>query len=396
MERSPLFLAALARAAVPGLDPTSVEALPSESGQLFDVAFVQDSDHRRWVVRAPRTEAAGAQMEATVALLGLLSRRLPFALPSPRGFVALKGGGRAAVYPYLPGQPIDFAALPAGPGLSGGLGRAIAAIHGCDHRLFEEAGVPGYDADTYRGRHLADLDRAAATGQVPPGLLSRWERLLEDVTLWRFAPTPTHGDLTGDQVLVIFDDDRDVATGRVAGVTGWDDAKVADPADDFAGLASQAPPRALETVLEAYSQARDERPDAHLLTRAALVAEMREASALLTAMAAGDQELAQRQAAVLRGLDERLAGQSVPEHSAGPRTGPARPRAVPLPAPEESRADEPAETPQERPGEDAAVAPEAAPEESPEQAGAAPPSRPPVTADGPDPGPEFEPGYRPT
>ena len=57
--------------------------------------------------------------------------------------------------------------------------------------------MPVYDAETCRTRHLADLDRGAATGHVPTALLSRWERALEDVTAWRFAPTPVHGDLTG-------------------------------------------------------------------------------------------------------------------------------------------------------------------------------------------------------
>ena len=211
MDRSPLYLAALASAAVPGLDPASVEALPSEPGQLFDVAFVQDTQHRRWVVRAPRTQAAGAQMDVTVALLGLLARRLPFSVPTPKGFAALLQGGRAAVYPYLPGQNIDFSALPPGPGLAAELGRTIAALHNADHQLFDEAGLPAYDADTYRSRRLSELDRAAATGHVPTALLTRWEHALEDVSLWRFAPTPTHGDLTGDQVLAVFDGDGDAA-----------------------------------------------------------------------------------------------------------------------------------------------------------------------------------------
>jgi macrolide phosphotransferase len=446
VERSPLFLAALASAAVPGLDPTSVEALPSGSGQLFDVAFVQDSEHRRWVVRAPRTEAAGAQMDTTVALLGLLARRLPFSLPTPRGFTGLKGGGRAAVYPYLPGQAVDFAALPAGPGLAADLGRAIAAVHNIDHGLFEEAGLPAYDADTCRTRRLSELDRAAATGQVPTGLLSRWERLLEDVAIWRFAPTPTHGDLTGDQVLVIFDDDRDVATGRVTGITGWDDARVADPADDLASLVAHAPAKALDTLVEAYAHARRERPDPALLTRARLVAEMGEVAELMRAIAAGERALAEQQAQVLRELDDRLGAADASTPAEEPddyqRTGlrPARiwPRAVPPPEildddadppePEQSAVD--SERP-ERPAPEAQASeqaapgvapPEATPEVAtsetgvsavevpePEVAEAArahepsggqesprpePPRRP--APDGPDPGPEFEPGYQPT
>ena len=209
MTRSALALAALASAAIPGLDPATVEAVESREGQQFELAFVQDTQHRRWVVRAPLTRAAGAQMDITVALLGMLARRLPFSVPTPKGFVALKEGGRAAVYPYLAGRPLELTHLPAGPGLAAEIGRAIAALHNVDRQLFDEAGLPSYDADTYRTRRLSELDRAAATGHVPTGLLARWEAALEDVSLWRFAPTPTHGDLGGEQILAVFDDDED-------------------------------------------------------------------------------------------------------------------------------------------------------------------------------------------
>jgi aminoglycoside phosphotransferase (APT) family kinase protein len=311
VDRSPLFLAALASAAVPGLDPASVEALPGTSDHPdratgYDVAFVQDTQHRRWVVRVPRSQAAAAQMESTFGLLALLARRLPFSVPTPKGFAALKEGGRAAIYPYLPGQNVDFAQLPPGPGLAAELGRSIAALHNADHGLFDEAGLPAYDADTYRTRRLSELDRAAATGHVPTGLLARWEKLLEDVTLWRFAPTPTHGDLTGDQVLVVFDDDRDAASGHVKAFTGWEDAKVADPADDFFALVTQSSPSALETLMEAYAHARAERPDVHLLTRARLSAEMRTLSQLMSAVTGGDRLQVERLASALRRLDERV------------------------------------------------------------------------------------------
>ncbi|MDF2144244.1 macrolide 2'-phosphotransferase [Knoellia sp. p5-6-4] len=333
MDRSPLYLAALASAAVPGLDPASVEALPSEPGQLFDVAFVQDTQHRRWVVRAPRTQAAGAQMDVTVALLGLLARRLPFAVPTPKGFAQLKEGGRAAVYPYLAGQNISFAALPPGPGLAAELGRTIAALHNADHQLFDEAGLPAYDPDTYRTRRLAELDRAAATGHVPTALLGRWERALEDVSLWRFAPTPTHGDLTGDQVLAVFDDEGDVSTGRIRAFTGWEDAKVADPADDFASLVWQASPEAFETVLEAYAHARVERPDKNLEQRARLAAEMRVVTDLMGAVASDDRRLIDRHAAALRRLDDRVHAEEEPaddyRHAAEVRPARTGPLLVP-------------------------------------------------------------------
>ncbi|NHA66920.1 phosphotransferase [Phycicoccus flavus] len=306
MDRSPAFLAALASAAVPGLDPVSVEALPSLPGQSFDVAFVEDAEHRRWVVRAPRSDVAGAEMDRAVGLLGLLARRLPFAVPVPRGFVQLEEGGRAAVYPYLPGDPLELSELPAGRGLAVGLGQALAALHNIDPALFEEAGMPTYDADAYRTRRLAELDRAAETGRVPTSLLTRWETALEDVTLWRFATTPVHGDLTGDQVLAVFRDQRDAATGTVKGLTGWEDAKVADPADDFRALVSEAPLQTVETVLEAYAHHRVERPDANLLVRARLGAELGLLARLMDALARKDPAAVEVLATQLRRLDDEV------------------------------------------------------------------------------------------
>jgi len=123
------------------------------------------------------------------------------------------------------------------------------------------------------------------------------------VSLWRFAPTPTHGNLTGDQVLAVFDDDEDAATGRIRGLTGWEDAKVADPADDFAALVTQAAPAAFDTVLEAYAHARVDRPDKHLERRARLAGELKLVSELLTAVGSQDQSVIEACAAKLRQLD---------------------------------------------------------------------------------------------
>ncbi len=330
MTRSALALAALASAAIPGLDPATVEAVESREGQQFELAFVQDTQHRRWVVRAPLTRAAGAQMDITVALLGMLARRLPFSVPTPKGFVALKEGGRAAVYPYLAGRPLELTHLPAGAGLAAEIGRAIAALHNVDRQLFDEAGLPSYDADTYRTRRLSELDRAAATGHVPTGLLARWEAALEDVSLWRFAPTPTHGDLGGEQILAVFDDDEDAATGRVRAFTGWEDAKVADPADDFATLVTEASPEAVDSVLEAYAHARVDRPDQHLERRARLAGELRLVSALLAATAraqGADQGAVASCAARLRRLDEHAADHPLTE----PKVVPSVPTVPPVP-----------------------------------------------------------------
>jgi hypothetical protein len=95
--RSPLFLAALASSAVPGLDPVAVEGVPSRPGDLFEIAYVEDSQDRRWVVKAPCTSAAGAMLDDITALSGLLGRRLDVAMPMVRGHAPVPEG-RAPVF----------------------------------------------------------------------------------------------------------------------------------------------------------------------------------------------------------------------------------------------------------------------------------------------------------
>ncbi|WP_141846274.1 phosphotransferase [Lapillicoccus jejuensis] len=306
MTRTAMQLAALASSAVPGLDPVSVRAVATHPESSYDVAFVTDAQHREWVVRAPRTAAAGAQADAVAPFLALAARRLPFSVPTARGHVAV-AEGRVGVHPYVAGRALDLGSVPAGPGLAADLGAVVAAVHDLDRGLAEEAGLPMYDAEAHRARKLADLDRAAATGHVPTTLLARWERRLENVSLWRFAPATVHGSLEGRHLLVAFEDEEDAATGRVRAVTGWEAAKVADPAEDLAALVAECDPATLETVLEAYAHHRVERPDPHLVARARLAAEMRLLSRLLAAGSAGRRDLVRALASELRALDERTA-----------------------------------------------------------------------------------------
>ncbi|HET8602053.1 MAG TPA: phosphotransferase [Segeticoccus sp.] len=307
----PLALAALASSAVPGLDPQSVQEVRPRHDTNFETARIEDTEHRRWVLRAPLTAAAGAQQEAAQPLLRLVARRLPFAVPVARGFAPVRDRGRAMVYPQPSGHPLDWAALPAGTALAAEVGRAIAALHNLDPRIYEEAGLPSYDAEEYRTRLLAEVDRGAATGRVPTGLLTRWEHALEEVGLWRFGATPTHGNLLGEHVLADFPNEQDAGVGRVRAVTGWERAQVADPADDFASLVSEADPEAFDTVYEAYAHARIERPDQHLEHRARLAGELRLLTALLEAVAADDSRLVDARSSALRRLEEQTEGEDL-------------------------------------------------------------------------------------
>lgn len=297
--RSPLALAALACAAVKGLEPVSSRD-HAGLGKDLDVAVVADGVRREWVVRCPRNAAAGARLEAEGRLLAILGARLPYAVPQVEGSAKLPEGGRAVVHRTLGGAPVDLTSLSPESPLVTALGRALAALHDVPGELLEDVGLPAYTADEYRQRRLAEVDRAAASGHVPATLLSRWERALEEVGAWRFVPCVVHGDLAPENVLVDGD--------RVTGILEWAETRIADPADDFAWLASGCTPSTFLAVLDAYTEARHTEPDPDLGRRARLAAELAVARWLLHGVSTDDSGIVDDALTMLTDLDTSVAG----------------------------------------------------------------------------------------
>ncbi len=280
-ERRPLELAALGVAALPSIDPVSVVGTrPTRDG--VDTAVMRDSSNRDWVVAAPRRGAVAAELEAEVAILRMLAGRLSFLTPDPQGHAALPGGGRALVYPSLPGQPLSLPELSADHTLAHAVGGAIAAVHGLDPEQFAAVGVPVYDSESLRRRCLGALDRGAEAGVVPAGLLSRWEAMIEDISRWRFQPCPVHGELVADRVLV--------DGSSVTAVIDWSGVRVSDPAEDLAWIAVGADTEGVEQVIAAYQGARPS-SDEHLLERAVLHGEMALMTWLLHGQRIDDQQI---------------------------------------------------------------------------------------------------------
>ncbi|MGO1173706.1 MAG: phosphotransferase, partial [Actinomycetaceae bacterium] len=270
MTRSPIALAALATLAVPGLDVVATRP-PVRTTTDYQTVGVLDSRGRHWIVRMPRTAAAGASLEGEVALLERLAveadaGRLPFDVERPAGFTTLSEGGRAMVTRDLPGRTVDPVDIDDRPGLADHLGVALAALHGLPTDLVGDTGLPVYDMATYRSRRLHEVDEAARTGDVPPELIHRWEAALESDDLWRVATTVVHGDLDAELVRVAGD--------RVVALTLFGDAHVGDPAEDVAWLVSAVEPETFDQVHASYEASTGTGADPFLLDRAQLASEL--------------------------------------------------------------------------------------------------------------------------
>lgn len=304
VRRTPEQLAAIASAAVPLLSARAVAAEPDDAAD-FDAALIRDGADRTWRVRSPKHAEASLRLENELTVLRSFTPAvradLPFELPTVAGTVR-QGQLTTFVYSHLPGTRLridDVRSRSVAPAV----GRSLAAVHALPHELVEDAGLPAYAANEFRQRRLNELDQAAGTARIPARLLRRWEDALEDVSLWRFAPTVVHGDLHEDHVLV--------DGNRVTAISGWTDLHVGDPADDFAWLVACNDQSFVGVVLEAYSMSLSDPEDPHLMHRAALSAEFALAKWLVRGVTLDDAGMIDEARQMLDELDhdvERTGG----------------------------------------------------------------------------------------
>lgn len=313
MARSHLTLAALATAAVPGLDIAQARTFSHGARGSFDAAVVSDRDGRDLIIRVPREQPAETEQSADLVALRALTvgirSRLPFDVPEYVGQAPFRGT-RAVVYDFLPGDAFDADTLTGHAGVSGSIGRAIAAIHGLPTAFIGTAGLAQQTAQECRAAAIDLIDRTANTGYLPAALLRRWEQATDDETLWQFAPCVIHGSLAAESFLISDD--------AVSGVLGWSGLGVGDAAHDVHWLLS-ARGDAAEGAIAAYTEARQGR-DLRITQRALLYAELELARWLLHGAATRNQTIIDDAIAMLDGLVDNVHNSS--SHPLSPENGP--------------------------------------------------------------------------
>ncbi|CAB4624807.1 MAG: phosphotransferase [Actinobacteria bacterium] len=334
MAKSPLILAALAKAAVPHLNFHEVKSLSANSSGSFDTALLTATSGEHYVIRVANSQTAGAEQDVEIRSLKALVKadrlRLPFKITNLVGEVKDEKGNRAMVFEFVYGNPTDIGTVPADSVLSSNIAKAIAAIHNLDPAIIENAHLPSYDAaEVVRGR-VAELDRFAATGRVPSVLLSRWEQALEDVSLFRFKPSVIHGALNADTFLTLDND--------VAGILSWSSLRISDPAEDFAWVLGAGIHELSESIIDVYRQSHYHVDDS-LRLRATLYSEFEMARWLMHGIAKKDDAIIEDAVSMLEVYADEVSTGAIGRLIATPKKLDLHTRPIEQIAPEAEKAD---------------------------------------------------------
>lgn len=238
------------RAALTGATPERARWIGSGWGSRAFRVPAADGD---WVARVP-SEApwAAEDLEREVRMLPLLERR-PFEVVTPRDArIVRDAAGRlvAAVHRLVPGASSKGRVLRgrAREEHLAAVGRFLATLHTTSER---DALAHGVEArDLWREVSLPRIEETIAlVGPASRTWLEDRVRAFEAIP----GPVPsmlTHGDLSGDHLLV----DED---GRLSGVIDFAEARLSDPAIDFAGVLNRWSWRDLEVVCAHYDAPMD-------------------------------------------------------------------------------------------------------------------------------------------
>ena len=299
--KTPYELAALATVAVPRLEVAGLRP-PQFSDEVLSVTGLIDTSGDRWMVVCPHDTVGGLDMEAQNAVLERLGKahdfsKIPFEIPRPAGFTRTPEGDRVMVHRDLGGRVMETSDFDDPHLLPASLGNALAALHNLPELIYTGVNLPAYSAIECRDRHQAVLDEAAQEVVIPANLWDRWEESLENLSLWRFLPSPIHGDLSETSI--------HVDHGRVCALTGFSSAHVGDPAVDIAWVFARASDEFLERFHEAYQQTRSEK-DLHLLERAELLSELAVVRWLVHGLHSDDSEIVDEARAMLADLSASI------------------------------------------------------------------------------------------
>lgn len=224
----------------------------NEMGIDFKVGFAADKDKTQWLIRIPRRDDLGEQIESEKRILQLAKKHLSIQVPDWK--IATP---KLVAYPLLKDKPaltfdavtyevswnIDKENLNYVPSLA----KALVQLHNIPEAEVTDNGIKSLRPEDLRPEIADRLQLVKSELGLSEELETRYKRWLDNDILWPQFTRFIHGDLYAGHILTS-------KNGVVSGIIDWSTGQTSDLAIDFSGHLAIFGEESLKSLITEYEK----------------------------------------------------------------------------------------------------------------------------------------------
>ncbi|MDR7129489.1 macrolide phosphotransferase [Algoriphagus sp. 4150] len=224
----------------------------NEMGIDFKVGFATDKDEKQWVLRIPRRNDLGGQIEKEKRILELVKKHLSIQVPDWQ--IATPA---LVAYPLLKDKPaLTFDAITyevtwnmnqESLNYVPSLAKTLLELHRIGEKEVEESGLKVMVPGDLRSEIADRLQLVKSELGISTELETRYRKWLDNDGLWPDFTGFIHGDLYAGHVLTSWE-------GVVSGIIDWSTAHVSDISQDFSGHVTVFGEDSLKALITEYEK----------------------------------------------------------------------------------------------------------------------------------------------
>ena len=224
----------------------------NDMGIDFKIVFATDTSGQRWVLRMPRRDDLGEQVQTEQRILDLVSKHLVVQVPEWK-IVA----SDMIAYPLLRDLPVlSFDGITYevtwnmdqhNPNYVPSLAKVLADLHNIPRQKIQESDLKVLNPEDLRTEIEGRLKLVKSELGINNDLENRYKTWLDNDRLWPNYTRFIHGDLYAGHVMAD-------SAGTVSGVIDWSSAHVGDISLDFSGHLSIFGEESLKALIIEYEK----------------------------------------------------------------------------------------------------------------------------------------------
>jgi macrolide phosphotransferase len=224
----------------------------NEMGLDYRIAFAQDRQGLKWVLRIPRRDDLRAKIEHEARVLRFVKHQLRIQVPDWQVCTP-----HLIAYPLLDApialtydaqtHVVTWHADPHCDDYIESLAQVLVDLHASPVPEAVSAKLLFSTPEQARAKILTDLARVKSEVGVSDEFERQLKTWVDNETLWPKFSSLIHGDLYAGHLTVD-------SSSRISGIIDWSEAEVTDPSIDFVGHLAALSPESLETLVSAYAR----------------------------------------------------------------------------------------------------------------------------------------------